>query len=911
MKTLKRSLSLVLVLALAFSLCSSAFAVKNFEKFKDGDKVTYIEAVDVLIGIDIVDGIDATTLSPQGTYTRAQGAALITRLMLGRAGTEKLSDKVSPFKDVPDGYWASGEINFCVNEGIIHGNGDGTFNPEGSLTGYAVMKMVLSALGYGAQGEFKGEQWMINTAKFAFSTDINLVRGIKATNKDSKDYTLAATREEAMLYVFNSFNIPMVYWSTLINEYVKSTSTHPDYAPYQFLNAPHGLYVKLGNWTGSWPNYDFVSDRDAFGYRVRTWFAKEYKISEAYRVDNMLDAVNGNTTFGDLYAKNYKFDSALEVFVNGLNISHSTLNDYLQANLTKGNLKKVFNYDGEPLTGAHITLVDNVFDDFMNVDQVIIVVEYLAKVTKVNEATSTQDRTIEIDVLTKTGVVGSYRVRTEEFSVGDHILIVPNYAGSTGLVDITNLDKIDSNSNMLGNNAFLRPISMKLAKSETSKVSAYTDATPGTSTVTIASGKYLYNFTDASDRTGFDYSADYKFYFDTEGNVIGYSKVTTKNPYLYVTQSRSQAEGTFLFHDDGKAAVKVDVTYFDGTSEVLNLEIKTATKDIPGVAADGSATTILRYAKYYTLGGIDYEVDTHVAPIPTGVYTYAKSSNGLTLVKAEDYEASVLGVVHNNARVTGTSNPAKLPLTASTTTNLVISQNGVPAGKYVGYQSFVTNTYRTAGNGKDCDFIGFLTDGNDVITDILVIGSRDRGAREFVYGVYTGDYENRPADSNWFYTFQIGEGDITGKDGDIGPASSYRTVISWTDRHSAPSPELVKGRLYRVVLDANNEVIDIEDTLALPSNGLNGFTANATVGTKSDNFLRTGIIDLYWDNTDVIVYDLRDIGPNGVYNVKKVGTADIKEGMTISYVYSDRRSSVLYPNFMDAEIIFILAPSLY
>ena len=212
-------------------------SVKNFEKFKDGDKVTYIEAVDVLIGIDIVHGIDATTLSPQGTYTRAQGAALITRLMLGRAGTEKLSDKVSPFKDVPDGYWASGEINFCVNEGIIHGNGDGTFNPEGSLTGYAVMKMVLSALGYGAQGEFKGEQWMINTAKFAFSTDINLVRGIKATNKDSKDYTLAATREEAMLYVFNSFNIPMVYWSTLINEYVKSTSTHPDYAPYQFLNA--------------------------------------------------------------------------------------------------------------------------------------------------------------------------------------------------------------------------------------------------------------------------------------------------------------------------------------------------------------------------------------------------------------------------------------------------------------------------------------------------------------------------------------------------------------------------------------------------------------------------------------------------------------------------------------------------
>jgi len=910
MKTLKRSLSLVLVLALAFSLCSSAFAVKNFEKFKDGDKVTYIEAVDVLIGIDIVDGIDVTTLSPQGTYTRAQGAALITRLLLGRTGTEKLSDKVSPFSDVPDGYWASGEINHCVNEGIIIGNGDGTFNPEGPLTGYAVMKMVLSALGYGAQGEFKGEQWMINTAKFAFSTDINLVRGIKAANKD---YSLTATREEAMLYVFNSFNIPMVHWSTLINEYVKSTSTHPDYAPYQFLNAPHGLYVKLGNWTGSFPNYDFVSDRDAFGYRVRTWFAKEYKISEAYRVDNMLDAVNGNTTFGDLYAKNYKFDSALEVFVNGLNISHSTLNDYLQANLTKGNLKKVFNYDGEPLTGAHITLVDNAFDDFMNVDQVIIVVEYLAKVTKVNEATSTRDRTIEIEVLSSTDVKGTFTVRTEEFSVGDHILIVPNYAGSTGLVDITNLDKIDSNSNMLGNNAFLRPISMKLAKSETSKVSSYTDATPGTSTVSIASGKYLYNFTDANDRTGFNYSADYKFYFDTEGNVIGYNEVTTKNPYLYVTQSRSQAEGTFLFHDDGKAAVKIDVTYFDGKSEVLNLEIKTATKDIPGVAADGSST-IVRYAKYYTFNGMDYEVDTDVAPIPTGVYTYTKNSNGVTLVSDEDYEATTLNVVHNNANVTGSATPNDLPLTASTTTNLVISQNGVPAGKYVGYQSFVTGGYRTTGANPNCDFIGFLTDGNGVITDILVIGSRDRGAREYVYGVYTGEYENRPADSNWFYTFQIGEGDITGADAPVGPASSYRTVISWTDRHSTATPELVKGTLYRIELDANNEVISVTDTSALLSNGLNGFTANRLVRDKSDNKLNAGTnilnVDLYWDNTDVTVYDLRDIGPNGVYNIKKVGTDAITAGMTISYVYQDRPSSILYPNIFDAKIIFILAPPL-
>ena len=884
MKTLKRSLSLVLVLALAFSLCSSAFAVKNFEKFKDGDKVTYIEAVDVLIGIDIVDGIDVTTLSPQGTYTRAQGAALITRLLLGRTGTEKLSDKVSPFSDVPDGYWASGEINHCVNEGIIIGNGDGTFNPEGPLTGYAVMKMVLSALGYGAQGEFKGEQWMINTAKFAFSTDINLVRGIKAENKD---YSLTATREEAMLYVFNSFNIPMVHWSTLINEYVKSTSTHPDYAPYQFLNAPHGLYVKLGVWSGFGLGATFVSDRDAYGYRVRTWFANEYKISEAYRVDNILDGqlpdrVKGNITYGDLYAKSYGFDNALEVFVNGDNISSATINAMV-GNVTKGNLSQPFTYNGAPMTGAHITLVDNVFDPFMNVDQVIIVVEYLARVTAVNEAHSTRDRSINIEMVSKTTNTPPTQdfIETEEFSVGDYILIVPNYAGCR------------INGTFTLGNAFKNPISMKLAKSETSKVSAYTDATPGTSSVTIASGKYLYNFTEATRRTGFDYSADYKFYFDTEGNVIGYSKVAVKHPYLYVTQSQSQAEGTFLFLDSGKAAVQVNVTYFDGTSEVLYLEVKTSTRNVGGLQIGD---------KYYTIDGTDYRVRNRIAPIPTGVYTYTTNSNGTTLVKAENYEATVLNTVRNGAIVTGTSTPNDLPLNASSNTSLVITKNNV-ISKHLGFQNFDTVSHVTGITGN-CDHIGFLTDGNGVITDILVIGSIARGQKEYVYGVYTGEYENKTADSDWFYTFQVGPGDIS-IPSERGPASSYRTVGSWTDIHTAG---LVKGTLYRLELDANGVIIDWTAAPVAAVSDLNGFDVDNKITSVGPDHFTDDLGSQTYFAANTVVYDLRDYDNNKVYNFRLSSIADLKKDMIISYVYSDRVSAD--PNDYETALIFITGPAL-
>ncbi|WP_185819913.1 S-layer homology domain-containing protein [Salibacterium salarium] len=35
----------------------------------------------------------------------------------------------SDFSDVDDGYWASGEINYLAEEGIISGFEDGTFRP--------------------------------------------------------------------------------------------------------------------------------------------------------------------------------------------------------------------------------------------------------------------------------------------------------------------------------------------------------------------------------------------------------------------------------------------------------------------------------------------------------------------------------------------------------------------------------------------------------------------------------------------------------------------------------------------------------------------------------------------------------------------------------------------------------------
>ena len=166
MRTLKKSLALVLVVAMAVSLLSvGAFASSS--TYTDSSKVgaTYAEAVDLLTGIGVVSGTTSTTLEPTGNYTREQAAKVITYMTLGKTAADALVTGTAPFTDVAADRWSAGYIAYCVSQDIIIGRGDGTFDPTGALTGYAWAKMLVTALGYNKAGEFTGPSWEIAVAK--------------------------------------------------------------------------------------------------------------------------------------------------------------------------------------------------------------------------------------------------------------------------------------------------------------------------------------------------------------------------------------------------------------------------------------------------------------------------------------------------------------------------------------------------------------------------------------------------------------------------------------------------------------------------------------------------------------------------------------------------------------------------
>lgn len=194
MRTLKKTLAIVLVLTMMFSLCVSASA------FSDQEEIQNELAVNVLVELGVINGMPDGSFDPTGTLTRAQAAKMIC-CALGVA--DYIEQCPTDFDDVAESHWASGYIAWCADNGIIDGYGDGKFGPSDVLTGYQWAKMLLVAfdlLPVNQDGtpavSLTGSSWMVNTAIWASNN------GIWAGDEDSNKKA-ELSRDFACLHLFN------------------------------------------------------------------------------------------------------------------------------------------------------------------------------------------------------------------------------------------------------------------------------------------------------------------------------------------------------------------------------------------------------------------------------------------------------------------------------------------------------------------------------------------------------------------------------------------------------------------------------------------------------------------------------------------------------------------------------------
>ena len=205
MNNLKRVLSLALSgIMLVGMMAMGASAAE----FTDADKIEHDDAVNVLVALSIINGQDDGSFNPEGDVTRAQMAKMIAVAMNGGSDANTGVKATATFTDIK-GHWAESYIEYCADLGIISGRGDGTFDPEGKVTGYEATKMVLTALGYDAKSyELEGAKWATSTDQLARRADPVLYEDLTGVAM-----AVSATRDTAAQLI----------WNGLQNETVRPT----------------------------------------------------------------------------------------------------------------------------------------------------------------------------------------------------------------------------------------------------------------------------------------------------------------------------------------------------------------------------------------------------------------------------------------------------------------------------------------------------------------------------------------------------------------------------------------------------------------------------------------------------------------------------------------------------------------
>ena len=189
---MKKLLALVLALVMSMSLVTISNAA-----FKDADKISNKEAVDVMAAVGVLAGYDNGEFGATDTLTRAQACKIIAYLDLGGKTADAIKGTGTVFTDVKATSWYAGYVEYCAGAGYVAGVGGGKFDPEAKVTGVQFAKMLLCALGYKAEIEgYTGTDYTIAVARDANKND--LFDGLSIVTSAN------LTREQAAQMAFNA-----------------------------------------------------------------------------------------------------------------------------------------------------------------------------------------------------------------------------------------------------------------------------------------------------------------------------------------------------------------------------------------------------------------------------------------------------------------------------------------------------------------------------------------------------------------------------------------------------------------------------------------------------------------------------------------------------------------------------------
>ena len=212
MKNFRKVLALVMVVATLLSFATVAGA-----EYKDQASITaaYEPAVDVLTALGILQGEksgDQMIFRPADEIDRDEVAKMVAVLHNGGDDIEMYYSDACTFADTKD-TWAAGYVAYCYHTGIIAGRNATTFDPDASITGYEVAKMLLCTMGFNAEerGYVNNADWKVNIMSDA--KNFGLLEGLNASFNLKNNIK----REEVAQMMFTVLSRPVVLGSVSSN----------------------------------------------------------------------------------------------------------------------------------------------------------------------------------------------------------------------------------------------------------------------------------------------------------------------------------------------------------------------------------------------------------------------------------------------------------------------------------------------------------------------------------------------------------------------------------------------------------------------------------------------------------------------------------------------------------------------
>lgn len=502
MKNFKKVLALVLVVATLLSFATVASAATS-KDYTDAASIKNTAAVDVLSYLGVMNGYPDKTFRPNATITRAEASKIIAIFNNG-TDIESLFAAANPFTDVEKGHWAESYIAYCYKTGIVAGVGDLKFDPNGTVSNAAFVKMALVVLGYDAKKEgLEGASWMVNT--LALAKKAGLLNGL-----GNLDFGAPMTRGNAaqvMLNALNSFIVDYGY----------------EYKPENYITTAGAVVVTGKYLYQAWginPNWEGT---DCYYRPYTTWTVGNY-VGGVYTPTGIIaqyfatPVATWNTEVNacDLlvaagYAKTNFAPMTLKVYVDGADAETVTLQHGTAYNCPaelvsfggQGTVSELYFWNGEwRLVIVHTVLgvVTNVNTAYVGKDDHLLSATTLTVETF--NAENVDDNTVpQFATYTMYG-------NADGFAIGDFVLV--------------NFSEKDCHTNL--NNVHITAI--EAAPYKAAKLTGFVDDNKGLLPETEVDGVEtpdadLFNLGRLDAKLVANLKKGYIFLFDQFGNVIG------------------------------------------------------------------------------------------------------------------------------------------------------------------------------------------------------------------------------------------------------------------------------------------------------------------------------------------------------------------------------------------------------